>query len=244
MAAIKAAPHKNEGPSPAERFVRSFSRTPQGRKAIVETQVAEARLEERRAHRARLDAALAERARLPERQQDVAAAERELEKAAAPLLAKLQGATRAFQHAAESSGLQHGRATAWLRNTADPLVHDNGPVVQAIQNDRLHLLTHTLGTSDEMVRRVAKFKPPSTAIEDTGPVERAKLEVLLADASLERIDALDQALDDLRELALEVEVDPAAVREIVAACPTACECGQALSIGTALAATIIDGVPA
>lgn len=199
-----------------------------GSELEAEARKAEEQRETRAELRAKFDQADAERGRLPELEEAVAKAKASRDAALEKHNAAVAKASREFQQAASLSGLYRGRAEAALRRSAPPMVNDNGPVVRAIGLAIEHLLPHSLGTDLATYEAIAGEKPDASDAARVDRVAGAKRKVTLARSALERIAVLETALDDLRELQLDVEPDEAVVREVLDALPTTCACGEGL----------------
>lgn len=201
------------------RLLHGLAATTWGRQVLGAADDAETRLQERRDARAKLAAVEAAEARIPELLEAVEAAEDRYTTEAARLLQALQAARAEYQTVAGSAGAQRSRAERLLRSTADPLVHETGPVVRAL----LHAIEHTrpLRSGAEEARRLLSTEsrfPVKSSEEEAFSWARKTADV--ATRAEETLRALEEALEGVRALQFAVEVDPADVRRIVTdTCP-------------------------
>ena len=208
-----------------------------GRTMAAESEKAEAKRQARVEARSKLEEARAARERIPaladavEKAQAVAAAEAER------LSGELYAAQRAHNDLARSSDIGYTKAAHVLRRTAAPSVSDSGPVVRGLDAALLHLRSHFVGTEEDVFRRQSRQTPRSKAPEDTILIDDAKALITTNDEALELTDEIQFALDELRDLQLEVEADPASSSKIVEALPAQCirGCSHDFAFESALA---------
>jgi hypothetical protein len=198
-----------------------------GKKLASEAEEAAAARAARVAARAKYEAARAQQEKLPKFADAVREAEAAYRAETRRLGVKVAEARRAHDSVAHSSIGALARGEGLLRRSASPLCHDAGPVFRAIEDSVQHVRErHLLGCDEERMRRFAQLEPLSSAREDVKPIESAAAEVRVHDEALACIDTLRFGLAELRDLQLLVDVEPAAVREVVEGLPGACFCGR------------------
>jgi hypothetical protein len=210
-----------------EQVLDVLKGTSLGKKLATEAEEAAAARAARVAARAKYEAARAQQEKLPKLADAVHAAAEAYRVEIERRRVKLAEAQRAHNSVASSSAAALARGEGLLRRTASPLCHDAGPVFRAIEDAIQHVRgKHSLGCDEERMRRVSKLQPLSTAREAVEPIENAAAEVRAHDEALACIDTLRFGLAELRDLQLLVDVEPAAVREVVEGLPRACFCGR------------------
>lgn len=210
-----------------------------GKKLATEVEAAESARAARVAARAKLDEAAVDRERIPALADALAKAKTKYHAEMERLAGKLAEAQREYSQVASQASTKHARGEGHLRRTAHPLVHDAGPPVRTVESAITHLRRHALLVGDEdRIRRTAKLTPRSAAREDREFIEHAVAAVRRHDEAMELMDAFRVALDELRDLQLEVDVDPTAVREAVDGLPRQCVegCHTQFTFAAALAA--------
>lgn len=211
---MKATTASKSEPTRVSRLLQGLAATRWGREALTAADEAEARLQERRDARAKLAAVEAAEARIPELLEAVKAAEARYTTETARLLQALQAARAEYQAVAGSASAQRSRAEHLLRSTADPLVHESGPVVRAL----LHAIERTrpfLAGAEDARRLLATESRFPVKFAEAESFAQARRIVDRADRAGESLRALEEALEAVRALQFAEEVDPAAVRLIL-----------------------------
>ena len=197
-----------------------------GRTVAAEVKAREAVRQGRVDARAKVDAGLEARKALPKLADAEAKAQAKYELETKRHAAQLAETQRLYREALYAADALFGRGESLLRRTAHPLVHDNGPVFRAVEGAIQHMGQHYIGVGDEdRIRRMAKLEPLSSAKEDCELIELAREMVNRHDEAAELADVFRFVSDELRDLQLEVDVEPATVREIVDGLPAKCIAG-------------------
>jgi hypothetical protein len=217
-----------------ERLARGLSLTRHGREALDAATAEEARLEERRTARAALEAATADEAQLPALEERMRAAEAKYAEGTERLALELHAAQTAYAGAAQSTWHRRSRAENTLRFTADPLLRENGFVVAALVSAIGRVRPYLAGADEARGLLATESRMPIKSTEQAA-FAAARTRVRLADRASEILPALEDALEQVRALQLQVEVDPGAVRELLETCPERDPDGEPLHIIQALA---------
>ncbi len=185
-------------------------------------------LDERARARAELDAVESAQAGLPKLQADVEEAQAALREANERLGPQLVAAQVAYQNATASLAHRRSRAEYTLRSTAPALVAERGPVVEWLEEWIRHVRPHTGGIELNRDREyVADFKAGRLDKSHREGAAAAEKRIQLAEASVETMSALRDALELVRDLQLQAAPDlPAAVRDILEELPERCACGK------------------
>jgi hypothetical protein len=214
--------------TPPLSFADFAIRHPVGRDFLDAQERDRDRREMRQGARDSYDESEVVRAELPALIADVGAAQDALDRAIREGQTKVFAARRAKGEALDRLERLRRQGEDVLRRTADPLVHDRGPVLRALEEARLHLRGHVI--RDEIVLGFAADRKPKDP-EGEKAWHTARRDVEASNDALERLAAFDFALAEVRDMQLAVDVDRDELRLILDACPARCGCGAHLGYG-------------